>query len=508
MDWDQLKELAQQNFEWLWQAGLAILATVAIALVWRAFRKRLQSLIRQSKQRWGHSLLKAFGIPINGMILVVGATWLAEITAHHLSKDILNVIALSSEICTMLLVAWGFWRLVSSLEERLLKKEFDTGVITLSSKILRLIITAVAALSSLHIFEISLSELFSFDGISFLWKAALSLAISLGLALSWLSLRKYVGRTIGKNQNRWPDIALKGFGIPINWLIIILGLCWFADISARHFSAEVIPDISIFRKLSILAAIAWAVWRMINAVEIKQLAQGSDATTVQLVGKIAKLTLGVMVILPAFQILGIAVSGMLAFGGMGGLIVGMASKDLLANFFGSIMIYLDRPFKIGDWIRSPDREIEGTVESIGFRLTIIRTFDKRPLYVPNSAFTNISVENPSRMKNRRIKETFGVRYEDAKKIPAILDDVRSMLEQHDDIDVNQTLIVNLNSFAASSLDFFIYTFTKTTDWVQYHHIKQDVMLQVLNIIHKHEADCAFPTQTLHIDSIPDSLEKS
>jgi len=247
---------------------------------------------------------------------------------------------------------------------------------------------------------------------------------------------------------------------------------------------------------------------LISGIEIKQLDKGNDPTTVQLVGKVTKLTLTVLIVLPIFQILGISISGMLAFGGMGGLIVGMAAKDLLANFFGSIMIYLDRPFKVGDWVRSPDRNIEGTVEKIGFRLTVIRTFDKRPLYVPNSVFTNISVENPSRMKNRRINETIGVRYQDAQKLPAILDDVRTMLEQHNDIDSNQTLIVNLNSFAASSLDFFIYTFTKTTDWVQYHHIKQDVMLQVLNIIHKHEADCAFPTQTLHIDSIPDSLEKS
>jgi len=88
-----------------------------------------------------------------------------------------------------------------------------------------------------------------------------------------------------------------------------------------------------------------------------------------------------------------------------------------------------------------------------------------------------------------------------------LEDVRTMLQSHPDIDTNQTLIVNLNSFAASSLDFFVYTFTKTTDWVQYHHIKQDVMLKILDIIHQHEADCAFPTQTLHLDSVPEELRR-
>jgi len=337
-----------------------------------------------------------------------------------------------------------------------------------------------------------------------MWEAGLALLITLIIALAWRSFRKRISSVISKSKNRWDDIALDAFGVPINWLIVIVGGSWFADITARHYSAEIIDSIPIARQLAALVVIAWGVWRLISGIEAKQLDKGNDPTTVQLVGKVTKLTLTILIVLPIFQILGISISGMLAFGGMGGLIVGMAAKDLLANFFGSIMIYLDRPFKVGDWIRSPDRNIEGTVEKIGFRLTVIRTFDKRPLYVPNSVFTNIAVENPSRMKNRRIKETIGVRYDDAKKLPLILDDVRDMLIQHEDIDDSQTLIVNFNSFAASSLDFFIYTFTKTTNWVEYHHIKQDVMLQVLDIIHKHEADCAFPTQTLHIDSMPES----
>ena len=132
------------------------------------------------------------------------------------------------------------------------------------------------------------------------------------------------------------------------------------------------------------------------------------------------------------------------------------------------MIYLDRPFVVGDWIRSPDQEIEGTVEQIGWRQTRIRTFDKRPLYVPNSAFTHISVENPSRMLNRRIKETIGVRYDDASKLTLIIEDVKRLLNEHPDIDQNQVIIVNFNSFGPSSLDFFIYTFTRTIDWVTFH----------------------------------------
>jgi MscS family membrane protein len=162
------------------------------------------------------------------------------------------------------------------------------------------------------------------------------------------------------------------------------------------------------------------------------------------------------------------------------------------------MIYMDRPFRVGDWVRSPDKEIEGTVEYIGWRLTRIRTFDQRPLYVPNATFTSISVENPSRMRNRRIFEHVGVRYDDADKVRAIIDDVREMIRNHPEIDTRQTIIVQLNRFGPSSLDFMVYTFTKTTQWVKYHEIKQDVMLKIADIIFSHGAEFAFPTQTIHL----------
>ena len=341
-----------------------------------------------------------------------------------------------------------------------------------------------------------------------LWEAGLTCTITLIAALVWHYIHKKLDSLIIKSKNRWDDIALHAFGVPVNWIIVIIGASWFADITARHFSSEIIDSIPVARQLAVLLVIAWGAWRLISGIEDKQLHKGNDPTTVQLVGKITKLAVVILIILPAFQILGISISGMLAFGGMGGLIVGMAAKDLLANFFGSIIIYLDKPFVVGDWIRSPDRSIEGTVEKIGFRITSIRTFDKRPLYVPNSIFTNISVENPSRMSNRRINETIGVRYSDSRKLPMILDDVRNMLIEHEDIDDNQTLIVNFNSFGASSLDFFIYTFTKTTNWIEFHHIKQDVLLKTLNIIHQHDADCAFPSRTLHLESMPESLRQA
>jgi MscS family membrane protein len=211
---------------------------------------------------------------------------------------------------------------------------------------------------------------------------------------------------------------------------------------------------------------------------------------------------GVLLVLQAF---GFSISGVLAFGGIGGIAIGFAARDLLANFFGAMVVFLDRPFSVGDWVRSPDREIEGTVEEIGWRLTRIRTFDKRPLYIPNAIFTSIVVENPSRMLNRRIYETIGIRYDDIGVMQPIVADVKAMLKSHEAIDNEVTLMVNFVEFGPSSLDFFVYCFTKTTVWAEFHEIKQDVLLKIAAIIELYGAEIAFPTQTLHLAAEPEAL---
>jgi MscS family membrane protein len=268
-------------------------------------------------------------------------------------------------------------------------------------------------------------------------------------------------------------------------------------------------NLMVLRDVGVIACIAWFLQRLIKQVQINLVQRDRDEehpldqTTVDAVGKLVSASILITAALVVLQTLGFSISGVLAFGGIGGIAIGFAAKDLLANFFGGLMIYLDRPFAVGDWIRSPDREIEGTVEYIGWRLTRIRTFDKRPIYIPNGIFSNIAVVNPSRMSHRRIKETIGIRYDDIDKMQPICDAVKAMLQQHEEIDTSQTLMVNFNSFAPSSVDFFIYTFTHTTNWMRFHEIKQDVLLKISNIITAHGAEIAFPTSTLHV---PDPVQ--
>lgn len=316
-------------------------------------------------------------------------------------------------------------------------------------------------------------------------------------------------RRLRPSPKTWDDAFVEALQRPLSVFIWIVGIAFAAQIVQNRTGAVIFEAVAPIRDIGVIATVAWFLIRLIRRVEANIVRKGEesdesfDRTTVDVTGKILRMSLIITAVLVTMQTLGYSISGILAFGGVGGIAVGFAARDLLANFFGGLMIYLDRPFAVGEWIRSPDKEIEGTVEEIGWRLTIIRTFDKRPLYVPNSVFTSISVENPSRMQNRRIYETIGIRYEDVGKMDAIVSDVKKMLMGHPEIDNGQTLIVNFNSFAPSSLDFFVYTFTKTTEWIRFHEIKQDVLLKISDIIASRGAEIAFPTSTVHLEQTGD-----
>ncbi len=351
----------------------------------------------------------------------------------------------------------------------------------------------------------SLKELFPWlDSLGGSWGVSIQVFVIVFLTL----LIDYIGKKVADHLhgklldtvNPWDDSLIDAMRSPASLLIWVVGISFAADILQRDTQVAIFEAIKPIRNVAVIYCIAWFLIRFVNRAQVNLLGHkdAPDKASIEALSKLVRLSIIISAVLVALETLGFSISGVLAFGGVGGIAIGFAAKDMLANFFGGLMIYLDRPFVVGEWVRSPDREIEGTVEEIGWRLTRIRTFDKRPLYLPNSTFTTIAVENPSRMTHRRIYETIGIRYEDAAKMRDIVCDVKAMLLEHEEIDQNQTMIINFNRFAPSSLDFFIYVFTRTTAWVHYHEVKQDVLLKVLDIIALHGAQVAFPTSTLHV----------
>ena len=347
-----------------------------------------------------------------------------------------------------------------------------------------------------------------------LWIVQVFTIIFLTLLVKFLAKRimNKLQVRFAQTHNIWDDALIIAARRPVNLLIVVEGLLWAIDIVYQVSQEPIFSFVSSAQAVSFIFFVSWFFIRLTKEVEHRAITRVDeekpvDPTTAIALSKLLRASVIITGSLVILQTLGFSISGVLAFGGVGGIAIGFAARDLLANFFGGLMIFLDRPFNVGDWILSPDKQIEGSVEHIGWRLTVIRKFDKRPLYVPNSFFSNIAVENPSRMTHRRIYETIGVRYSDVQRLPSIIANVKTMLTTHEDIAVDQTLIVNLIDFADSSVEFFIYCFTKTTDWVEFHSVKEDVMFKIADIIDAAGAEIAFPTQTLHVEQVQAMTEQ-
>ncbi len=310
---------------------------------------------------------------------------------------------------------------------------------------------------------------------------------------------------LARSNREWDDILVGALQDPFSIVIWLLVGNSAIRMLLPEFLEHFHKQISIFNDVVFVWVVAWVLIRFLDmaasVIEARAAKWNLDSSDVLVISKVIKIIIIVVSILIGIQQFGYSISGILAFGSVGGIALSFAAKDLLANFFGGFMVYLDRPFAEGEWIRSPDKQIEGTVEHVGWRVTRIRTFDQRPLYVPNAVFSTVAIENPSRMLNRRIAETVGIRYDDIAVMSVIVSQIKQMLIKHRDIDKGKTLIINFSHFGPSSLDIMIYTFTKTTDWVRYHEVKQDVLLKIADIIAANNAEIAFPTTTIKYDGI-------
>ncbi len=340
------------------------------------------------------------------------------------------------------------------------------------------------------------------------WGVALDiLVVVLAVALINLLLRVIftaLYRHVRDSDNRWDDAIYRSLNGPLQGVVWVAGLTVavrLADPAQESLIAVYLPAL---RNVLIIVVIAWFAFRLITGVERNALARMArrgnpiDLTTADAIGKAARGSVLVLAGLSLLPSLGVPLSALLAFGGVGGIALGFAARDVLANLFGGLMIYLNRPFSVGDWIRSPDREIEGVVEAIGWRATTLRRFDMRPLYVPNAIFSNVALENPSRMTHRRIFETIALRYDDAAAVPDIVQAIRAMLDSDDAIDSDQVVLTYLDSLGDSALNLLVYCYTRTTDWAEYLAVKQSVLQRCQDIIREHGAVIAYPTTTLHV----------
>ncbi len=189
------------------------------------------------------------------------------------------------------------------------------------------------------------------------------------------------------------------------------------------------------------------------------------------------------------------VNGFIAGLGLGGLAFALAAKDALANIFGGIVIIMEKPFAIGDWVQTPS--VEGTVEDISFRSTRFRTFPQALVTMPNSTLANEPITNWSKMGKRLVTFRLPVDYAGPRdRIETCINNINAMLSSHDEIHP-QTILVSLDAINATGLEVFVYFYTKTTLWSHYLEVKQDIYFRILDILSAADLSLATPGRQVY-----------
>ena len=347
------------------------------------------------------------------------------------------------------------------------------------------------------------------------------LALAFGFVLGALILRKlllyalgrYAGRLEGAERRGLPGLFLDALSRPLGMAILLLGL-YLAVLSFRP-SARIAGATGMAGSVLFGLVLTWLMLRLVDVFMrlLQQWTSRTDSTLddqlVPLIGRAAKVAVGILAALMILQNFGYSVSGLIAGLGVGGLAVALAAQKTLADLFGSIMLLVDRPFVLGDWIRSPDGSIEGVVERIGFRSTRIRTFDQTLITIPNSRLADFVIDNVTLRPARRVWMTVRVPYRStAEQMREIIGRIEAILRAHPEVDQESFLMVKFTDFGEYSREIMVYYFTVPTGWVDHLRIREEVNFRIVEALEEMGLSIAFPTQIVHLSQGPQVQERS
>ncbi|MBI2743808.1 MAG: mechanosensitive ion channel family protein [Chlamydiales bacterium] len=349
------------------------------------------------------------------------------------------------------------------------------------------------------------TELTQSPAYSSIWLIKIGIAILLLILLNYLLKRliKSAHKRALSNSLDWRSRLDKIVLLPAHFMLWIIGAAYVINVAGEQFGIH-FEYVTPTRNGALICCLSWILIRWKTEAQHALILKGRqenktiDASMVHMVGRILSVTIIVLTAIVVLQVIGINVLPLIAFGGIGAAALGFAAKDVIANFFGGLMLYVTRPFFVGDLILLPDRSIEGYVEEIGWYLTSIRDKEKRPVYLPNAIFSTVLVVNSSRMSHRRIEEKIGVRYEDLSKIKSLVEEIRRVLVLHPMIDTGCPVMVFFDTFGDYFLNIYIDAYCKETRQEAFLAIKQEILLNICNTIDNSGAQMPFPTSAIHL----------
>ncbi len=299
-------------------------------------------------------------------------------------------------------------------------------------------------------------------------------------------------------------VVLDAMETPIRWAAVLGGL--WAALTVLPIPKEPVDLDRFFnssmRAIFIIVTI-WFALRLLDraTVVMKERAEKTetqlDDQLVPLARNVIRIFIIVIGVVVIIQEMGYSPSSLIAGLGLGGAALALGSRDLMANLFGSISIFVDRPLHLGDIVQIGG--IKGRVEEVGMRVTRIRDFDNSVTTLPNSMLTTTPVNNLSMRRKRRIKLTIGLTYDtSADRIEKAVEAIHRIIRDDERIDQEQSL-VKFTEFGAYSLDILVYCFTKSTEWEEHMQVRYELMLQFMRALEEMGLEFAFPTRTLHLE---------
>jgi MscS family membrane protein len=322
------------------------------------------------------------------------------------------------------------------------------------------------------------------------------------------SIGTYVQRAAGAHGQPWVTKALGRIARPIGGLVMA-GV--FAGASSwLQLSAQLGDWVRGGTRLLAVVSVAWLAYRLIDVltdwlvIKADRTQSKLDDQLVPLVRKTLKVFTAIIGVIFVLQNLDVDVGSLLAGLGLGGLAFALAARDTIANFFGSLVVFIDKPFQISDWVMIGT--VEGVVEEVGFRTTRVRTFYESLVTVPNAKLTETSIDNYGARRWRRYTTNLGLTYDTPpERVAAFCQGVRGIIQRLPGMRRDYAL-VELNEYGESGLIILVYCFMDAPDWTTELSTRTALNLEILKLAADLGVSFALPTRTLHLDKTPRPLD--
>ena len=306
---------------------------------------------------------------------------------------------------------------------------------------------------------------------------------------------------VSKTTNNFDNSLVFSMEGPAKFFPIVLG--FFVSTSYLTIENQAAEFLETINRSLITILIFWTFHQIIGplSVVIKSIGDLISRDLVNWIIKAIKVLIFILGVAAVLELWGIKIGPIIAGLGLFGVAVALGAQDLFKNLISGILVLVERRFQVGDWIFVED-VIEGTVESIGFRSTVVRRFDKSLATIPNFQFAEKAVINNSQITNRRINWIIGLEYRTtSKQLSDIKKEIEEYIKKSEYFTTsdNTILSVKIDQFAASSIDIKLICFTKTKNYLEWMKVKDILAIEIKDIVEKHKASFAFPSTSIYVE---------